>query len=357
MERYICIHGHFYQPPRENPSLEAIELQDSAYPYHDWNERITTECYEPNAASRILDGENRIVKIINNYSGISFNFGPTLLAWLEAKNPELYESILQADRSSRKRFSGHGSAMAQAYNHMIMPLANRRDKDTQVRWGKADFESRFGRKAEGMWLAETAVDVESLEILAQEGIRFTVLAPHQAGRVKKKGARKWDEVRGGHVDPTMAYEAVLPSGRKIVLFFYDGPISRAIAFERLLTQGEHFAGRLVSAFSEGRSWPQLVHIATDGETYGHHHHYGNMGLSYALEYIQQQKLARITNYGEYHAPGRDCGEHVLELRARHRAVAERLRLQLRRPRRLEPGLARSAPRSARLAPRSAGAAV
>lgn len=299
MERYICIHGHFYQPPRENPSLEAIELQDSAYPYHDWNERIAVECYEPNAASRILDEGHRISKIVNNYSSISFNFGPTLLAWLETKKPELYESILQADRASRKRFSGHGSAIAQVYNHMIMPLANRRDKITQVRWGLADFRRRFGRQPEGMWLAETAVDLETLEILAELGLRYTILAPHQAGRVRKIGARKWEDVAGGHVDPTMAYQVVLPSGRKLALFFYDGPISRAIAFERLLTHGEHFANRLLSAFSEERTWPQLVHIATDGETYGHHHHYGNMGLSYGLQYIEQNELARITNYGEF----------------------------------------------------------
>jgi alpha-amylase/alpha-mannosidase (GH57 family) len=299
VERYVCIHGHFYQPPRENPSLEAIELQDSAYPYHDWNERITAECYEPNAVSRILDGDRRIVKIVNNYAGMSFNIGPTLLAWLESQRPDLYAAILQADRASRERFSGHGSAIAQVYNHVILPLANRRDKVTQVEWGLADFEDRFGRKPEGMWLAETAVDVESLEILAELGVRFTILAPHQARRVRKKGARKWEDVEGGHIDPTTAYEAVLPSGGKIAIFFYDGPISRAIAFERLLTRGEHFASRLAGAFSDKRDWPQLVHTATDGETYGHHHHYGNMGLSYALEYLQANKLATLTNYGEY----------------------------------------------------------
>ena len=299
MDRYVCIHGHFYQPPRENPSLEAIELQDSAYPYHDWNERITAECYEPNAVSRILDGDRRIVKIVNNYAGMSFNIGPTLLAWLETHRPELYAAILQADKASCERFSGHGSAIAQVYNHVIMPLANRRDKYTQARWGLFDFEMRFGRKPEGMWLAETAVDTESLEFLAELGLRFTILAPHQARRVRKKGVRKWEEVEGGHIDPTMAYEALLPSGRKIALFFYDGPISRAIAFERLLTQGENFASRLAGAFSDKREWPQLVHIATDGETYGHHHHYGNMGLSYALEYLQDNKLATLTNYGEF----------------------------------------------------------
>ena len=184
MERYICIHGHFYQPPRENPWLEAIEVQDSAYPYHDWNERITAECYATNAASHILDPQGRIVDIVNNYAKISFNFGPTLLAWLKEKTPEVYESILLADRESRERFSGHGSAMAQPYNHVILPLANRRDKYTQILWGIRDFEARFEREPEGMWLPETAVDLESLDILAELGIRFTILAPRQASKVR-----------------------------------------------------------------------------------------------------------------------------------------------------------------------------
>lgn len=177
MERYICIHGHFYQPPRENPWIEAIELQDSAHPYHDWNERITSECYAPNTSSRLLDGEGRIQAIVNNYSKISFNFGPTLLGWMERHDPDTYQGILEADKLSRERFSGHGSALAQAYNHMIMPLANSRDKRSQVIWGIKDFQKRFGRDPEGMWLPETAVDTETLEILAEKKIRFTILAP------------------------------------------------------------------------------------------------------------------------------------------------------------------------------------
>jgi alpha-amylase/alpha-mannosidase (GH57 family) len=299
VERYICIHGHFYQPPRENPWLEAIEHQDSAFPYHDWNERITAECYAPNAVSRILDGQNRIVKLINNYAKISFNFGPTLLNWLQAKAPDVYEAILEADRASLENFSGHGSALAQAYNHMILPLANRRDKRTQILWGIRDFERRFGRRPEGLWLPETAVDLESLEIVAELGIRFTILAPYQASRVRKIGARNWRDVSGGRIDPTMAYEHHLPSRRKIALFFYDGPVSRAVAFEGALRKGEDFAHRLVDAFNEERDWPQLVHIATDGESYGHHHRFGDMALAYALHYIESNQLARLTNYGEY----------------------------------------------------------
>jgi len=150
MERYICIHAHFYQPPRENPWLEGVELQDSAYPYHDWNERITAQCYAPNTTSRILDPEQRVIDLINNYSKISFNFGPTLLSWMEKHKPEIYQAILDADQISRETFSGHGSAMAQAYNHMILPLASKRDKDTQILWGIRDFEKRFGRFPEGM---------------------------------------------------------------------------------------------------------------------------------------------------------------------------------------------------------------
>jgi alpha-amylase/alpha-mannosidase (GH57 family) len=299
MDRYICIHGHFYQPPRENPWLEAIELQDPAYPYHDWNEKITAECYATNAKSRILDEQGRIVQIVNNYAKISFNFGPTLLCWLEDKAPDVYDAILEADRESQKIFSGHGSALAQAYNHMILPLANRRDKYTQIVWGIRDFEHRFERKPEGMWLPETAVDLQTLDTLAEHGIRFTILAPHQASRVRPIGSAKWRDVGGGKIDPTMAYTLRLPSRREISLFFYDGPISRAVAFEGLLKSGESFAQRLMGGFSDKRTWPQIVHIATDGETYGHHHRFGDMALVFALHYIESKNLARLTNYGEY----------------------------------------------------------
>jgi alpha-amylase/alpha-mannosidase (GH57 family) len=299
MERYICIHGHFYQPPRENPWLEAIELQDSAYPFHDWNERISAECYRANAASRIVSNQNRILQIVNNYARISFNFGPTLLSWMEAKDPDTYQAILQADRESKNIFSGHGSAMAQVYNHMIMPLANQRDKYTQVVWGIRDFESRFGRMPEGMWLPETAADVPSLETLAECGIKFTILSHYQAARVRRIGEEHWHEAIGGNIDPTTAYVQHLPSGRSIAIFFYDGPISQAVAFEQLLAQGEKLAHRLAGAFSDERHWPQMVHIATDGETYGHHHRFGNMALAYALHYIESHHLARLTNYGEY----------------------------------------------------------
>ncbi len=298
-ERYICIHGHFYQPPRENAWLEAVELQDSAYPYHDWNARITAECYAANGSARIQDDQNRIVRMVNNYTNMSFNFGPTLLAWMEENAPNIYQMILQADVHSRERFSGHGSALAQAYNHMILPLANRRDKYTQVLWGIRDFEHRFGRQPEGMWLPETAVDRQTLEVLAKLGIRFTILSPYQAAKVRGVGESEWQSVDNGTIDPTRPYSQRLASGRSIVIFFYDAPISRAVAFERLLKNGEAFANRLLSGFSDEPREPQLVHIATDGESYGHHHRYGDMALAYALDYIETNGLARLTNYGEY----------------------------------------------------------
>ena len=187
MDKYVCIHGHFYQPPRENPWLEFVELQDSAAPYHDWNERITAECYGRNATARMLDGEGRIEQIVNNYSKISFNFGPTLLSWLRDQMPWVHEAIVEADKVSRNQFSGHGSAMAQVYNHIILPLSNARDKHTQVLWGIRDFEFRFGRHPEGMWLSETAADTESLDTLAKQGIKFTILSPYQANRVREIG--------------------------------------------------------------------------------------------------------------------------------------------------------------------------
>ena len=299
MERYICIHAHFYQPPRENPWLETVEVQDSAYPFHDWNQRITAECYAPNAASRILDCEGFISAITNNYSRISFNFGPTLLSWMQTQEPEVYRGILEADQLSQERFSGHGSAIAQAYNHMILPLANNHDRYTQIYWGIRDFESRFRRMPEGMWLPETAVDLQSLDIMAQLGIKFTILSPYQAWRFRHIGARSYRDATGGKIDPSRPYLVRLRDGRSINVFFYDGPISQAVAFEGLLNSGEQFAQRLAGGFVDSRDWPQLMHIATDGESYGHHHRHGDMALSYALSYIEDRGIAQLTNYGEY----------------------------------------------------------
>jgi alpha-amylase/alpha-mannosidase (GH57 family) len=298
MSRYVCIHGHFYQPPRENPWLEAVEVQDSAFPYHDWNEKITAECYAANSVSRILDGEGWIVGLLNNYSRISFNFGPSLLTWMARAAPVVYEAVREADRESQKHFAGHGSAIAQAYNHMILPLANRRDRLAQVKWGIRDFEHHFGRMPEGMWLPETAADLETLDILAGEGILFTILSPLQAKRVRRPDG-DWQDVASGTIDPSTAYVCRLPSGKSIALFFYDGQLARDVAFDGLLARGENLAERLLSRFPEDNSQPRLVHVATDGETYGHHHHRGDMALASALNIIESRKDVRLTVYGEY----------------------------------------------------------
>jgi hypothetical protein len=299
MNRYLCIHGHFYQPPRENPWLEAVEVQDSAAPYHDWNERVTAECYAPNALSRILDSQEYIRKIVNNYANISFDFGPTLLSWLEENAESVYAAVLMADWESAQRFSGHGSALALPYNHAILPLASRRDKITQIEWGLRDFETRFRRPAEGMWLPETAVDPETLDLMAERGIRFTVLAPHQALRVRPFENPNWREVNGSSIDITRPYEVDLASGRTIAVFFYHGAVANAISFEGLLSSGDAFARRLLDAFWPDRSEAQLVHAATDGESYGHHHRFGDMALAYAIDQVERGGQAVLTNYGEF----------------------------------------------------------
>jgi alpha-amylase/alpha-mannosidase (GH57 family) len=309
--RSIVIHGHFYQPPRENPWLEAVEVQDSAAPHHDWNARVTAECYAPNTAARRVTPDNRILDIVNNFEKISFNVGPTLMAWLERHAPEVYRKILAADRTSRAARGGHGNALAQVYNHMIMPLATRRDRVTQVRWALADFHARFGREPEGMWLPETAVDDETLEILADHGIRFTILAPHQAWRVRPVGADAWTEVND-RIDPSRAYRWRGTRGRSLALFFYDGPISRSIAFERVLESGEALVARLRGGLSDARDWPQLVHCATDGESYGHHRVFGDMALAAAIEQIEAERFATLTNYAAFltaHPPRYDVEIH------------------------------------------------
>lgn len=298
---FLTIHGHFYQPPRENPWLEAIEVQESASPCHDWNERVCKECYNPNSVSKIVDNQNRVLDVVNNYEYMSFNFGPTLLSWMEEFAPLTYERIIKADITSIKEHNGHGNAIAQVYNHMIMPLANERDKQTQVKWGIKDFEYRFGRLPEGMWLAETAVDDDTLRVLAENGIKFTILSPYQALKVKKAGEKEWMDVSWGNIDPARSYRYNIKSapGKHIDLFFYDGAISRSVAFDELLKDGNKFVSRLCDGVSDLRDYPQLINIATDGESYGHHTKFGDMGLSYAYKLKVEQEGFKITNYGEY----------------------------------------------------------
>jgi alpha-amylase/alpha-mannosidase (GH57 family) len=303
-KRFICIHGHFYQPPRENPWLETVETQDSAAPYHDWNERICAECYAPNGAARVVNVKNQITRIVNNYARISFNFGPTLLSWLKENAPRTYRMVLDGESRSRTRYRGHSSAMAQVYNHMILPLANARDKVTQIRWGIADYENSFGSPPEGMWLAETAADSATLEALAANGIRFTVLAPHQCKRVRpiksdgKRSDGDWIDTPDATVDTTHPYQVRFASGATIAVFFYNGPVARAIAFEGLLDSSENLVARLKGGFNEGAE-PQLMNVATDGESYGHHHKYGEMGLAYALRLLEQDKTVKLTNYAAF----------------------------------------------------------
>lgn len=338
INKYLCIHGHFYQPPRENPWLGVIEAQPSARPYHDWNERITRECYSPNGWARLHGPRERIAKIFNNYAYMSFNFGPTLLSWLEKTHPQTYARILAADRASQERYSGHGNALAQVYNHIIMPLANHRDKLTQIHWGLKDFFHRFGRPAEGMWLAEAAVDTPTLTLLAREGVKFTVLSPDQAQAIRplpvqgggpsvtptqaqdhpglkkfdglspRTGSRQavaaepaWIDVRGGRIDPRRPYRVILDQTNNLFIdvFFYDGPTSRAVAYERLLTYGPAFLSRIQQAAGAETSWPRLIHLATDGESYGHHSMFGEMALAWIFDQMENNGSFILTNYGYF----------------------------------------------------------
>ena len=295
--KYLCIHGHFYQPPRENAWLDEIEQQESANPYHDWNARICAECYAPNALARVLNHQHDLTQLINNYARISFNFGPTLLSWMQTHAPQVYQAILEADKQSQRRFGGHGSAIAQVYNHIIMPLANARDKETQIQWGIQDFKHRFGRPPEAMWLAETACDTATLCALAEAGMKFVILAPRQCARIRKIGQKQWQEV-GAAVDPKRVYQCNLPNGKQLAVFFYDGPISQGIAFSDTLSSGEKFAHRLLSTY-EPSDEPQLMHIATDGETYGHHQKFADMALAYCLKQIEENPTVQLTVYGEF----------------------------------------------------------
>ncbi|MCX8116998.1 MAG: DUF3536 domain-containing protein [Desulfobacterota bacterium] len=302
---FVAIHGHFYQPPRENPWLDEIEREESASPFHDWNERITFECYRPNAYARIVDGRGRILDLFNNYSSLSFNVGPTLLSWLEQKEPRVYRKIIEADRESLKRL-GHGNAIAQVYDHLIMPLANERDQETEVVWGIKFFEKHFKRRPEAMWLPETAVNSSVLRVLFRHGMRYLILSPFQALRTRSFTGGKWTDVSQGKIDTTQPYRCFLRdrSGKKsyseyIDLFFYDGAISKEVAFGDLLKDGERFCLRLAQAYQPSKREPQLIHLSTDGETFGHHKVFGEMALAYALSRGIARQGLTLTNYGAF----------------------------------------------------------
>jgi alpha-amylase/alpha-mannosidase (GH57 family) len=292
----LIIHGHFYQPPRENPWTGILEAQPSAAPFHDWNERVHSECYGPNSAVTIVDSATGKERVVNNYANLSFNFGPTLLSWLEENHPETYDCILEADRLSATQHGGHGNAIAQAYGHAILPLCNERDLLTQIRWGLADFRRRFRREPEALWLPETAVNDDVMSALIDEGLRFVILAPHQAARVRGPGAVDWEEVSEQTIDTSIAYRYSHrdDSERSISVFFYDGSTSRAIAFEVLLKSSRDLIDRFASAGAR-----DLINIATDGETYGHHFKFGDICIAHALEVEGPARGFRITNYGAY----------------------------------------------------------
>lgn len=303
--RSLIVHGHFYQPPRENPWTGFVNEEASAAPFSDWNERIYHECYRPNAVARVLDGHGRIRGLVDNYASLSWNFGPTLLSWLERAHPRAYGNLLASDAASRALRGGHGNAIAQGYNHTILPLANARDRRTQIRWGLADFRHRFGRDPESMWLPETACNEAVLEDLVAHDLRFVLLAPSQAKRVRRIGDESWTDAT--HVDTSMPYlwRSKRDVSRSIAVFFYDGALSRAIAFEKLLSSSE----RLIETFA--RSDASLVHVATDGETYGHHFANGDRTLAYALGSLAGKYGFRVTNYGE--ELDRQTPSHEVEL--------------------------------------------
>jgi len=281
--RSVVIHGHFYQPPREDPWLNQIAAEPSAAPYHDWNQRIERESYRAVVAARVYAPDGRIAQIVNTLVSISFNFGATLLEWLEREAPETYAAVLEADRASRARHAGHGNAIAMPYHHVILPLGSRRDKVTEVRWGIADFRRRFGRDPEGMWLPETAVDPETLDVLAAEGIAFTILAPHQVEHAPPDGS---------------AGRYRTPGGRSIALFVYDGAISHDVAFGPLLKDAVAWAKRLLSAGKSGTE-RRLVAVATDGETYGHHHKFGEVALAWVLRELERRRDVRVENFAAF----------------------------------------------------------
>lgn len=297
----ICIHGHFYQPPRENPWTGEIELQESAKPYHDWNERIYDECYKANAEAEIIDDKGTVVSVINNYEMLNFNFGPTLLAWIQAKHPVTYEKIIEADRKSIKLHGGHGNAIAMCYNHMIMPLANLNDKITQVKWGVADFRYHFGREPEGIWLPETACNDETIEVLISEGIKYIILDTSQAAFIRKLGEEEWKDVNDNSIDPKFPYRRFSELNRNMYLdiFFYDGPVSKSVAFDDVLVSSQNLLNKIFSASDEKKHVQQLISVATDGETFGHHKKHAERTLAYFMKTLVPQNRLKVVNFGEY----------------------------------------------------------
>jgi len=304
-EVFVAIHGHFYQPPRENPWTGRIERQHSTSPYHDWNELVASQCYLPNSASRVLDTQMRIKTIVNNFEYISYNVGPTLFSWLQQHEIDAYRKIIKADEISRERNEGHGNAIAQAYNHPILPLSSLRDQRTQVEWGIRDFRKHFRRDPEGMWLPETAVNYTTLEVLHEKGITFTILSPTQAQRFRPLGGKAWTNCGDNSIAPFRPYRVFLRKGkgqadhdRWIDVFFYHWKLSVAASFEHLLTNGDRLTETLAKAAPE-EPGPHLVFLATDGETLGHHEPFADMCMAYFFSQTAAKAGLRITNLAHY----------------------------------------------------------
>lgn len=293
----IAIHAHFYQPSREDPWSGTWPSEASASPWHNWNDRIADECYGPNAAARLLDAQGRTRDTRNNYAHLSFDTGPTLLQWMEVHRPVLLRALRRSDEHGAIRF-GRGGAIAQAYHHAILPLCDAHDRRLEIAWGLEDFQLRYGRPAEGFWLPEAAVDTPTLCDLADAGVRFVILAGHQLQRVRPSPSSAWrppDEVPHAlH----RAYEVPLPGGRSIAAFFYDPALSHGIAFDGLLHDGEALAQRLIASACEGPG-DGLLHLATDGESYGHHHGRGEMALARALEIVSDDPRVTLTNHASW----------------------------------------------------------
>ena len=292
--RSVIFHAHFYQPPREEPWLEQVEREPNAAPYHDWNQKIERECYRAVVAARIPAPDGRIARIVNTLESISFNVGATLADWLAREAPDTWQAMLAADRSSRTR-RGHGNAIAMPYHHIILPLASRRDKLTEVRWGIADFRRRFGHEPVGMWLPETAADMETLDVLAGEGIRFTIVSPQQL--VQPPPAGLPGLVRTG-------------SGHSIAVFPYDGPLAHDVAFGRLIRDAEAWSEEVLER-PLAETGPTLVSLAADGETFGHHHRFGEMALAATLDRLGRNPDVRLDNFASFLA--RHPAEHPVEL--------------------------------------------
>ncbi len=297
----LTIHGHFYQPPRENPWSGEIEMQKSASPYHDWNDRILHECYLPNSEAQIIDDTGKIVELVNNYEYLNFNFGPTLLNWIRHKYPNVYNKILEADKISVENHNGHGNAIAMCYGHTIMPLANEHDKITHIKWGLADFKYHFGRDSEGIWLPETACNQDTIEVLISEEIRYIILDVSQADKLKQPDSDNWIDVSSGNINPKIPYRcySLLNPDKYISIIFYDGPISKAVAFDDVLVSSNNLMNKVKQAVIPEIENDELIGIATDGETFGHHKKFADRTLAYFIKHLVSQNGLYLCNFGEY----------------------------------------------------------